>query len=123
MTRKAVDSASAVALITMPTYTKSNFIIGGRAVERLWLEATKNNLTIHPLLAALFLFTRVNHGKGINMSQKMIMEVKNKRETFKKIFNINDSMGEIFLFKIAPSSELKVKSLRKPVETVLTIKK
>lgn len=120
MTRKAVDSASAIALLTMPAYDRNNYLLGGQCVQRIWLEATKRNLSIHPMLAPLFLFARLLHGNGENMPEKMSNEVKELRKKFIAIFPIKENIGEIFLFKISVASELRVKSLRKPVESVLT---
>ena len=120
MTRKAVDSASAIALLTMPAYNRNNYLLGGQCIQRIWLEATKRNLSIHPMLAPLFLFARLLHGNGENMPEKMSDEVKELRKKFITIFPIKENIGEIFLFKISVASELRVKSLRKPVESVLT---
>lgn len=120
LSRKAVDSASAVALVTMPAYDRKNYLLGGQCVERIWLEATKRNLSIQPMLAPLFLFTRLIHGNGENIPEKMSDELKELRKKFIDVFPIKENIGEIFLFKIAASSELHVKSLRKPVESVLT---
>jgi tRNA A37 threonylcarbamoyladenosine dehydratase len=120
MTRKAVDSAAAIAFLTMPTYNNVNYLLGGQCVQRIWLEATKRNLSIQPMLAPLFLFTRLIHGNGENIPAKMSDELKELRKKFLTIFPIKENMGEIFLFKISLSSELQVRSLRKPVESVLT---
>lgn len=54
------------------------------------------------------------------MPEKMSNEVKELRKKFIAIFPIKENIGEIFLFKISVASELRVKSLRKPVESVLT---
>jgi tRNA A37 threonylcarbamoyladenosine dehydratase len=120
ISRKAVDSASAIGFLTMPEYNRNNYLDGGRAMQRIWLEATKINLAIHPLLAPLFLFTRLTHGKGKDMPENMCKELISLRKDFIKIFPVNDNIGEIFLFKIAKGKVPEIKSLRRSVETVLT---
>lgn len=120
MSRKAIASASAIGFITMPEYNNTNYINGGRAMQKAWLLANKNNVSMHPMLAPIFLFTRLNHGNGIGMSEEMCAELQQLRNRFLKIFPINENQGEIFLFRLSVAKQPSVRSLRRPIKEVLS---
>jgi molybdopterin/thiamine biosynthesis adenylyltransferase len=118
ISKKAVDSASAFALITMPAYTPDNYLMGGRAVQRMWLTATKNNIAVYPMTGPLFLFPRLMYGNGIGMTDEMIKELKLLREEFAGLFSLEKNVGEIFLFRLCYAEEPVVKSLRRSVKDI-----
>lgn len=118
LSQKAVDSASALGLITMPKFAPHDYIMGGRATERLWLTTTKNNIALYPMTGPLFLFPRLIYGGGIGMTPEMISELKVLRKEFVDIFSLPENTGEIFLFRLCNANEPKLKSLRRPVKDI-----
>ncbi|HET7818575.1 MAG TPA: Rv1355c family protein [Bacteroidia bacterium] len=117
--KKAVESASVIAFMTMPKYDRHSYFNAGRAVQRLWLEATMNGIAVHPLMVPIMLFTRITRGNGAELSKDMIQELQILREQFLKVFKSENNCGEIFLLKLFIAEEPKVKSMRRPVEEVL----
>ncbi len=117
--KKSVNSASAIALITLPKYSPINFFEGGRSLERFWLMATQLGLSVHPLISPLYIFPRIVHGNGESLTQKNIEELKVLREDFKELTGVEDHEAEVFLVKISVAEEPKVKSFRLPVHEVL----
>lgn len=118
MSKKAIDSASSFALITMPEYSPNQYIMGGRAVQRMWLTATKNNIAIYPMTGPLFLFPRLIYGNGIGMTQEMMHELSILRKEFEELFSLKKNCGEIFLFRLCHAKEPLIKSLRRPIEDI-----
>src|SRR5262249_44366599 len=57
--RRAIGSAGAVGLLTMPSPDRAHFLRGGRAVQRLWLAATRAHLALQPMTALPYLFARL----------------------------------------------------------------
>lgn len=113
LTRKAVKSSSAVGLITMPSFSAESFILGGKAVERMWLTATKNNISIQPLLAALLHFARLHQGKGEKMPEKIRKNFEQLYEGYSRIFGTQrNNRTDVFLFRLCISEVPKVKSYR-----------
>ena len=59
LTKKAIDSCSALGMIVLPKELEHRFFDGGRALERVWLTATQNNIGIQPVSINAFLFERI----------------------------------------------------------------
>lgn len=121
-TTKSVSCSSAMAFITMPSISAENYIIGGRAYERLWLAAEQHDLAVHPVISPLYFFPRLILGNGEGLSQENIEELKKLRKEFKEIFGIGEGLGEIFLTKLAYAPKPEIKLPRKPLDEVLFVK-
>jgi hypothetical protein len=119
-TRKSVEAASAVGLIIMPQFSPGDFLLGGRAVERMWLAATHLGIAVQPLAAAILHFARLNHGGGLGMADFMKEEFAALYERFKVQFPESDGKGQVFLCRLSVAEKPIVKSYRLPVNKVLT---
>jgi nitroreductase len=119
MGRKAIATASAVGLLTMPAFGPSHFLNGGRALQRAWLQANKLGLAIHPVSSPTFFFSRLMQGKGAGFNPAMKAELQELRGRFTKLFSLASGSGEIFLFRIHVADAVDVKALRRPVDEVL----
>lgn len=119
LSRNGIKSSSAIGLISMPSYSSENFITGGEAVQRVWLQANLAGLSFHPISAPLFLFARLNHGNGDQLTPKATEELARFQEELFKIFpNLNESEG-VFMFRLSYADEASVRSLRKPLAETL----
>lgn len=118
--RKAIQAASAVGLITMPAFTSENYVLGGRAVQRMWLKATACNISMQPMLAATLHFARLNHGNGAGLSDYMQEEFAALYKRFEQLFPGIKEKGEIFLFRLSVTDKPKVKSYRIPIQNVIS---
>ena len=123
LTQKTIAAASTVGLLTMPHYSLADFFAGGRALQRIWLQATEQKLAFQPVASTTFLFAHLLHGQGIGLDQAAIAELQSLRQRFVKLFPIVAAQqGEILLFRLAVADTPKVRSLRRPVAQVLTIR-
>lgn len=114
-------TASAMGLVTTPTYSEQNFIIAGRAIQRQWLKATELGMAYQPLIAPLYLFPRVTFGNGEGLSNTMVEELIELRKRFLNIFPGDDKRGEAFLFRVFMADEVVTRSLRLPLDEILII--
>ncbi len=114
ITRKAVNTSSAIGLITMPSFSPESFVSGGRAVERMWLAATQNNISVQPLLAAILHFARLNEGHGKKMPLKIKREFEILYEEFSKIWgDAREGRADVFLFRLCFAEIPKIRSYRR----------
>ena len=120
LSKKCAENAFALGVITIPKLSSEDFFNGGRAMERVWLEATKNNLNIHPLTALTYVFTRLTHGKGERMNEKMIDTITELRIKHEELFNTKGEV-EVFFFRVFKGKKPVKRSLRKSLNKVLTI--
>ncbi len=113
--------SAAVGLICMPAYTPLDFINGGRAAQRQWLQATASKIAYQPLIAPLYLFPRLLFGNGEGLSNSTIEELVALRSKFMQLFPGMANRGEVFLFRVFEADEVKERSLRLPIEDILFI--
>lgn len=121
--QKAINSASAVGLITMPEFSSANFLNAGIAVERMWLTAAEHGISMQPMLAATLHFARLNFGNGAGLPDFMKVEFRQLHNKFITIFPETVGTAEVFLFRLCIADEPKVKSYRQSINKVLTINK
>ncbi|WP_159473611.1 Rv1355c family protein [Dyadobacter sp. 3J3] len=112
VSRKLIESASALGIITLPEYNAENFFNGGISLERLWLKAELLGYAIHPLISPFYLFPRIVHGQNAGVDQKESEKLHELRQKFLKLVPLKDDMAEVFMFKIAKAEAPTVKSLR-----------
>jgi len=118
LAKRTVSTASAICLLTLSGNSDNRFFEGGRAMERLWLEATTMGLAVHPLISPLYLFPRIVQGNGEGLEPKFIPELLRLREDFLSLTGIEPGSAEVFLAKIAVAPEPELKSFRLPLTEV-----
>ena len=119
LARKAIASASAVGLILMPEFTHQNYFLGGRAVERMWLAATIEDIAIQPMMAATLHFARLEHGNGEGLPDFIKEEFTILRQRFEKLIPEVTGKAEIFLFRLSKAEKPKVMSYRLPMNNIV----
>ncbi|MBI2269855.1 MAG: Rv1355c family protein [Bacteroidetes bacterium] len=117
--RKQIQCASAVGLITMPAFDCKNFYDGGRALQRIWLGATKENICVHPTSIATLTFNAFVHSGEHLFPEKMRNEIKELRQQFCDLFSITKPIGEVLLLRFFKSGPPKGRSLRYPLGQIL----
>ncbi len=117
--KKTVESSSAIGLITMPDYSPRSYILAGKAVQRMWLTATKNDISIHPLQAAVLQFTHLASGVSKNIPTQLSDELTEQYKNFNEIFRDTESKNAVFLFRLSIAEKPLTKTYRKQTEKVL----
>ena len=106
-------------MITVEGVGPQSYLMGGRAMERLWLTATSRGLAFQPVTAILYLFSRLERGDGTGLSEKEIRKLAKLRKDFRQLFDIPDHHAEVMLFRMAHAEPASARSLRRKVEDVL----
>jgi len=121
LSRKAIDSSSALGMITMPKFSSDCYFDGGRAVQKMWLAATKTGIAFQPISINTFLFAKVgdNNFDDINEIKSEMIDLYGQ---LKSVCNINQEK-DIFLFRLAVADEPKIKALRRNLSDVLIYEK
>ena len=113
LSAKAVKSASAMIVFTIAEFTHEQLIEAGRAVQRSWIFADQQGVSVHPMLSPAFFFNRLIHGEGAELPPHTAEKLSVLRQRFLKIFPLNDGQKEVFLMKVAIAQDMGVRSLRK----------
>jgi molybdopterin/thiamine biosynthesis adenylyltransferase len=113
LTRNAVLASSAVGLLTAPGDCIDTRFAAGRALERVWLEATRKGLALQPHTASILLFARALGGGAADFDAETLGELLGLQARLRGVFQTSDS--ELFLFRLFPNSEPLARSLRRPI--------
>jgi hypothetical protein len=113
---KSILTSSAIGLICMPSYSETNWINGGRAVQRAWLSATKHQLAFQPISAPLFLNLQIQNGGRANFNANEKSELEKCYSELQTIFPYLDKTPGLFLFRLSHADEPSARSLRKNID-------
>jgi hypothetical protein len=114
-----VAGASALCLVTRPKWSPRAFVEGGRAMQRVWLQATADEIAVQPLSSAPYLFMRLERGGAEGLSKEDVVLLRPLREQYLQLFGLNGSEAEILLFRVFTESPPTARALRRPVLDVL----
>lgn len=118
LTQKAIDSAGAIGIITMPGGSDLNYLNGGRALQRVWLEANVNSIAFQPVSASLFIYNRLFEGNGVGLTPATCVRLREIRSEFERALRLPERSKEIFIFRLSISGEPEIVSLRRPLKEV-----
>lgn len=99
-TAKLYASSGAFGLFTIDDERDATFVTLGRALQRLWLTATNNGLSIQPVTALPYLYQRIKAGDAAFLSIEQQQEIKNAVEAIRTHFHVSPLQTAAFLFRI-----------------------
>lgn len=115
--KKAVASSSALGIISMPSYSELNFLKGGQAVERAWIEANLAGASFQPVAQLVFLIARLDHGDAKENDEDYNQQVQRLKDDFNALLPQLTSRQPVFIFRLAKAGAPKLRSLRRPLES------
>lgn len=86
----------------------------GRILEKIWLTATKLNISFQPWTVLPFFIMRMNFLKGKGFSSSEIETLKKAVEDFKEAFGLATQDMPLFIFRLSRSKPPSARSLRIP---------
>lgn len=117
---KNTMSASVMGILTMPEFRKEDFIIGGRASQRLWLKATELNLAFHPMNVPFAYFSRVMLNPS-DLPSELVPEIEKLYKRFTTVLGQNTDKAHIYMFRLFKAPEPSVLPYRKHIEDILVM--
>jgi hypothetical protein len=114
---KSVASSSALGIVTMPEYSELNFLEGGSAVERIWIEANLSGVSFQPISQLVFLLARLTHGEEEETDTYYNEQV---RQLGKELYALVPQLlhaQPVFIFRLSKAGAPKLRSLRRAVES------
>jgi len=118
---QAIAQSAAVGLITMPRTGHVHYLLGGRAMERMWLTAQALGLAVHPMTTLPYLFARVQRGGGEGLDRSTAEEARRLREPYRRLFDVTDDTAEVLLFRVSRAEPTEARALRRPLADVLVV--
>jgi hypothetical protein len=111
---KLAISAAAIGIITMSGTETVDYITCGRAMERVWLEATRQGLAFQLMTGITCLMGRVAAGEPGTLIPSHVDMLKNSRNEIATILR-NEQDVPIIMFRVGQALPPTAHSLRLPV--------
>jgi hypothetical protein len=121
MAENTIKRSSAVGLLTLASTGRDAFFQGGRALQRVWLEATAHNLGFQPVSSISYLFGRLVYGGGEGFTAHEVATLHDMRDPYVKLFGLREPVAELLLFRLAYTEPPTARALRRSVDDVLII--
>jgi hypothetical protein len=116
-----VRSSSAVGVLSVDAPDAREFVVGGRAFERLWLTATSLGLALHPT-ASLPVF--LAYAERSDLGQLLPRHARTARTMADRFYRLCPSLrGRVvqMAFRLGYATPPDTRSLRRPVRAVLDL--
>jgi nitroreductase len=111
--------SSALCILSHTGTGLDSYFHGGRVLQRIWLTATSVGLSLHPMTGLVYLIHSVRSGhKGLSDNHKKLLF--KSFESLKKLCPLGENESYIMAFRIGYADPPSDKSIRLPLEKVLT---
>ena len=117
ITKKSIDSASAIGVLSVEGEQLSDFFKGGQLLERLWILANIKGLAFQPMTSSLYVYLRLLKGNGVGISDEGVAVLQDLQTEFEKLFNIKRGRAYIMIFRLSITNKEVTRSLRRPLTT------
>jgi hypothetical protein len=121
ISQKNVLTASSIGVITMPGRDNMNFLDGGRAVERVWLEANYRQIAFQPISQVIFMTELLSNGGDKYFNEYEKEQLSSINEAFRSILKLEDNRYPVFVFRLCYADAPSIRSLRRPVKEVFFV--
>jgi nitroreductase len=112
-----MQRCSAAGLITAPDLSPSSFVTAGRAFQRLWLQATKKNLSMQPMTAIIFMQLKSRLADYEGLTNNQIAEIGKLREELDGFFVLKDAVPAM-LFRLGIAARPSGRTIRRLITQV-----
>ena len=112
-TKKLYASCGAIGLLTIPSNSDTDFVVGGRMLQRMWLTATQLGLSLQPVVSTLYLGQRVLAGDTEKFSAEQIKLIQQAYKTIKETFGITEETM-LMTFRIGYSKPPSARARKLP---------
>ncbi|MDI1322836.1 MAG: Rv1355c family protein [Algoriphagus sp.] len=121
ISKQTLISSSAVFLLNGKESSPKTYLNAGQTIQRIWINANMQGLSFQPVTASLFIFNKIQRDINHGFTQDEENIIKELKTSFNTLFNRNQKMEEIFMFRINMAGEPSMRSYRRDVSESLMI--
>jgi nitroreductase len=113
-----ITQASAVGLVKCRDFTPESFIQGGRALQRIWLAATREGLDFQPMTAITLFWLRWQLGRQDAFAERQRRLLESMWPAYERLFigDADAGQGHVMLFRIGYGRPVACRTLRRPIQ-------
>lgn len=108
--------ASMLGMISIKGSDKYAFIQGGRAVQRLWLEMTRQGFALQPIIGLTLLINRLKQNELTGFSKRHTTFVSRAAESLPRLFAMDESETLIMGFRAGKGRPNVIKTERRKID-------
>jgi nitroreductase len=108
-----IQRCSSAGLITAPDTSPLSFLQAGHAFQRVWLQATKENLALQPMTALLFLQLRSRLNDYYGLSREQITIADQLQRDIEKFFDLSGKAVPVMLFRLGFADAPSERTIRR----------
>ncbi|WP_189644774.1 Rv1355c family protein [Luteimonas gilva] len=97
-----VASSSAMGLIWSPGDSCADYLRGGRALQRVWLEAANWDIGLCPVTSLCYLLRALRRGGPMTAAQTETLSA--LEQGFRELLSLPQDRGDIALFRLLPAA-------------------
>lgn len=115
---KSIINSSAAALLAVDGMTPKDFLKGGQALERIWLNITRQGLSMQPMTAITLFWKRWQNEGEKSFAKKHRKLLQGVWEEYQSLFReVNFSReGQVMLFRFGYGEKINYKTYRKDLK-------
>ncbi len=118
---RGIIHSSVAMLLTVEGRRNKDFFMGGRALERVWLELTRQEYHVQPMTASTLFFMRLFLNQGSGFVQKHKALLNSVKDDYFKLFQGADiENGQVMLFRVGRGRPIRHFTRRKNIEHFLS---
>ncbi len=122
ISRQNVLTASAIGVIVMNGHDQAHFLDGGRALERVWLEANYRNISFQPVAQVIFMTELLMANRGTDFNAYEHHQLQEIHDSFLQLISLEPGRFPVFVFRLYHhAGQPAIRSLRRPINEVLHI--
>ena len=110
--QKRILKASAMLVISVNGQSDMDYVVGGKALQHLWLIAEKNGLVAQPI-SPIFLYANCLAEIKELMLDQHVDEVAALRKRFFSLLNIHEGKYPVLVFRLSYAPDSDYRSLRR----------
>jgi hypothetical protein len=116
---KNISTASSIGVVSMDGHQAEHFLQGGRAIERIWLEANYRQIAFQPISQIVFMAELLFARGSTDFNTYEQAELLAIYKRFSRMIELEQGRFPVFVFRLCFADVPTVRSLRKPVDKVL----
>ncbi len=116
---KAVGGASALALLRVKGRSLADFLQAGRALQRIWLQATKRRWAVHPMATVIYFRQLIDLPETTCFTRDQSALLVQLADTLEEIFGLKPGWPPAMLFRLSRAPAPSARAARLPLDEVL----
>lgn len=118
-----LKSSPVYCLLTVKSRGAETYFKAGRAFERLWIKANSLGLAVQPMAGFVFLMNHYFTNDAINFAARHRSLIGKDAQKLEQMFkNVQHKAYPAMFLRFGYPKKLNIKSKRRPIEEVLTMK-